>query len=248
MEGSVTAGQVPGPQRFQSLNLKRHISTQFLSSTSVWFYSTNFPLGCPPVRGQNQQEACQAEFTWSSSFGTSLPVSYSWGEWWKIHKGIGDLWGCAYRHVRFLDFFFFFKVYGLNNMLKGLCWASCFFFQAHVLSNTFVLIAPNCPYWTEVAVVLCSALYLPHSDALLESRILWVIWLPKHQVVPGLLLSSLYFPSALGKASHHFFLGILACISQLLPWLQGNSQLRRVLDINLLPNSPQKPTLNCVMS
>lgn len=124
--------------------------------------------------------------------------------------------------------FFFFKVYGLNNMLKGLCWASCFFFQAHVLSNTFVLIAPNCPYWTEVAVVLCSALYLPYSDALLESRILCVIWLPKHQVVPGLLLSSLYFPSALGKASHHFFLGILACISQLLPWLQGNSQLRRV--------------------
>lgn len=140
------------------------------------------------------------------------------------------------------------KVYGLNNMLKGLCWASCFFFQARVLPNTSVLIVPNCPNWTEMAAVRCSALHLPYSDALLESRILCVIWLPKHQVVPGLLLSSLYFPSALGKASHHFFLGILACISQLLPWLQGNSQLRRVLDINLLPNSPQKPTLNCVMS
>lgn len=84
------------------------------------------------------------------------------------------------------------KVYGLNNMLKGLCWASCFFFQARVLPNTSVLIVPNCPNWTEMAAVRCSALHLPYSDALLESRILCVIWLPKHQVVPGLLLSSLF--------------------------------------------------------
>lgn len=34
-------------------------------------------------------------------------------------------------------------------------------------------------------------------------------------------------------------------MSQILPWFQGNRQVGGVLDINLLPNSPQKPTLNC---
>ena len=155
---------------------RRNSSTHCLRSTWVWIYSTNSPLGCthPP-----SEERASRRFARYGSLDFHLLVPLF------LYLTPGNytkeffFWGG--EAVRFYGLF---KVYGLLNMLRGLCWASCFFFPAHVLSNRFVLLVPNCPHWTQMAV-LCSASYSPYSHALLGPRILFVVWLLKSQVVPG---------------------------------------------------------------